>query len=89
VAAFERVLDQRLHSLRLGDASVEFCDLALGQVSQDSGSLALGGEHATNLLEREPRVLVEAGERNALRDRGRVVRSLAGALCGWEQPIRS
>jgi hypothetical protein len=30
-------------------------------------------------------VLVKADERNALRDRGRVVRSRAGALCRWEQ----
>jgi hypothetical protein len=59
--------------------------ILLGQVTPASASLARGGEHATDLLEREPRVLVEADERNALRDRRRVVPSLAGALGGWEQ----
>src|SRR5215211_6503140 len=85
MAALERVLDQRPCLLRVGDASVEFRDLALGQVTPASTSLASRSEHATDLLEREPRVLVEADERNALRDRRRVVPSLAGALGGWEQ----
>ena len=86
MGALERVLDQSLCLLRVGDASVEFSDLALGQVTPPSTSLAPGGEQATDLLEGEPRVLVEADQRNALRDRRRVVPSLAGALGGWEQP---
>ena len=85
MGAFEGMLDQRPCLLRVGDASVEFRDLALGQVTPASTSLAPGSEHATDLLEREPRVLVEADERNPLRDRRRVVPSLAGALGGWQQ----
>ena len=82
MGAFERVLDQRPCLLRLGDPSVEFRELALGNVTPASTSLAPGSEHATDLPEREPRGLVEADERNALRYRRGVVPSLAGALGG-------
>src|SRR5919108_4545884 len=85
MGAFERVLDQRPCLLRVGDASVEFRDLALGQLTPASTSLAPGSEHATDLLEREPRVLIETDERNALRGRRRVAPSPADALSGWEQ----
>jgi hypothetical protein len=85
VWALESVLDQLLRLLCVGDASVEFRDLALGQVTPASASLTPGGEHAADLREGEAGVLVEANERDPLGARRRVVPSSAGTLGGWQQ----
>jgi hypothetical protein len=80
MGAFESVLDQLLRSLGVRDASVELCDLALGQATPDPASPAPGGEQPTDLCEREPGVLAEANQRDAFCARGRVVPSLASVL---------
>ena len=85
VWALESVLDQRLRLLRVGDASVELRDLALGQVTPASTSLAAGGEHAADLREREAGVLVEVDQCDPLCARRRVVPFPAGTLGGWQQ----
>ena len=82
MGAFERVRDQLLRSLGVRDAGVELCDLALAQTTQVPVSSAPGGEQLTDLCEREPGVLAEANQRDALYARGRVVPSLAGTLGG-------
>ena len=82
MGAFEPVRDQVLRSLGVGDASVEFCDLALGQATPGLASPAHGGDHWTNLCEREPCVLVEANQRDTFCAGGRVVPSLANPLGG-------
>ncbi len=82
MGAFERVRDQLLRSLGVRDASVELCDLALGQAIPVPASPAPGGEQPTDLCEREPGVLAEANQRDALCARGRVVPSLANTLGG-------
>ncbi len=89
MGAFERVRDQLLRSLGVRDASVELCDLALGQVSPGPATPAKGDEQPTDLCEREPGVLAEANQRDALCARGRVVPSLADTLGGDSRPIRS
>jgi hypothetical protein len=82
VRALESVLDQLLRPRCVGDASVEFRDLALGHVTPASTSLAPGGEHATDLIEPEAGVLVEANQRDALRARLLIAPSLAGTFGG-------
>ena len=82
IGAFERVRDQLLRSLGVRDASVEFRDLALGQATPVPASPAPGGEQPTDLCEREPGVLAEANQRDALCARGRIVPSLANTLGG-------
>jgi hypothetical protein len=85
MGAFERVLDQRLRSLGVRDASVELGDLALGEPTPPPASRGPGGEQPTDLCEREARVLAEANHGDAFCARGRVVPSLAGTLGDWQQ----
>ena len=85
VWAFESVVDELLCSLRVRDASVELRDLALGQLTPASTSLAPGGEHPADFREGEAGVLVEANECDPLGARRRVVPSSAGTLGGWQQ----
>jgi hypothetical protein len=79
MGAFERVRDQLLRPLGVRDAGVELRDLALGQPTPGPAPAL---EQPTDLCEREPGVLAEANQRDALRARGRVVPSLANTLGG-------
>jgi hypothetical protein len=60
MGACERVLDQLLRSPGVGDASVELCDLALGQAIPRRASPSHRGDEPTDLCERESGVLVPA-----------------------------
>ena len=82
MGAFESVLDHRLRSLGVGDASVELSDLALGQATPGLASPAHGGDHWTDLREREAGVLVGANQRDAFCAGWRVVPSLANPFGG-------
>ena len=79
IGAFDRVRDQLLRPLGVRDAGVELRDLALGQATPCPAPAV---EQPTNLCEREPGVLAEANQRDALRARGRVVPPLANTPGG-------
>ena len=80
IGACKRVRDQRLRSLGVRDANVELCDLVLGQATPGPASPAPAGEQPTDLLKREPGVLAEPNQRDALCGRRRVVPSLTSTL---------
>lgn len=85
MGAVEGVFEQRPRPLRLDYASVELVDLAFGKLAPAFAAARASSQQLTDLIEREPRVLVEANEGYTLRRRGGVMPAPAGPLAGREE----
>jgi hypothetical protein len=82
MGAPEAVRDQRLGSLGVRDASVEFSDFVLREAIPGPASPGPSSEKPTDLGDGESCVLVEANQRYAFSGPGRVLPAPASTLGG-------